>query len=311
MVRRGDWELAHQLDQRLDSFHHTTRNLSGIRLRMRRECFLAQVVESTRRIRYVTVVRERDVSARRADPNDELFDPLKAAIFFQRQGETDEAFWMVFFFVHFGKHARSGWRYASQVYGRLGDAHRRWDWASTSADPEAFRAWLNIHQGQIKVPNTPGGFGNHRKYQSLDAYSSVGTGAAFDTYVQWVGPPRNHVELVEQALEAGNWNPRETFRNLFESMNSVASFGRTARFDYLAMLSKLELAPIEPDSAYIKDSTGPITGARLLFGGHYSAAQLDQWLNELGSQLGVGMQALEDALCNWQKSPEVFVPFRG
>ena len=31
---------------------------------------------------------------------------------------------------------------------------------------------------------------------------------------------------------------------------------------------------------------------------------------ELGADLGVGMQVLEDALCNWQKSPDRFTPSR-
>ena len=258
MLRPGDRALARQLNDRLDTFHHTTHNLPGIQPLAPRETFLTQVVESIRRVRYVTVIGGRDVTERRADPNDELFDPLKAAILFQRQGELDEAFWMVFFFVHFGKHSRSGWGYARQVYGCLGDAHHRWDWATTSADPEAFRVWLNIHQDQIKVPGIPGGFGNHRKYQSLGAYSDVGTGAAFETYVQWVGPPRTHAELIDQALDRANRNPRGTFRDLYDGMNCVASFGRTARFDYLAMLGKLRLASIEPDSTYMQGSTGAI-----------------------------------------------------
>ena len=311
MVRGGDRELARQLDERLNTFHHTTRSLPGIQERMQRETFLAQVVESVRRVRYVEVIRERDVSERRTDPDDGLFDPLKAAIWFQGQGEMDEAFWMVFFFVHFGKHRRSGWKYARQVYGCLGDMAHRWDWATTSRDPAGFRAWLHTYQHDIRVYGIPGGFGNHRKYQSLDAYSDLGTGAAFETYVQWIGPPRTHVELINQALERANRNPRETFRDLYRSMNCVASFGRTARFDYLTMLGKLGLATVEADSTYMQGSTGPLLGARLLFGTRHSATLLDQWLIELEAHLGVGMQVVEDALCNWQKNPEIFVPFRG
>ena len=311
MLRLGDRALAHQLDHKLNIIHHTTHNLPGIQPLERRNTFLAQVVESIRRVRYVGVISERDVSERRADPSDDLFDPLKAAILFQRQGELDEAFWMVFLFVHFGKHSRSGWQYIRQVYGCLGDVQHRWDWNTTSADPKAFREWLDIHQDQIRVPGIPGGFGNHRKYQSLDAYSDVGTGAAFETYVQWIGPPRTHIELIEQALDRRNQSPRDTFRYLYVSMNCVASFGRMARFDYLAMLGKLGLAAIEPDATYMQGSTGPLVGARMLFGLQFGAAQLDQKLIELEAQLGVGMQVIEDALCNWQKSPDVFVPFRG
>ena len=311
MVRPGDRALAQQIDERLDTFHHETRGLPGIQPLARREVFLAQVIESVRRVRYVAVMRNRGVNERRADPNDELFDPLKAAVFFQEQGELDEAFWMVFLFVHFGKHSRGGWRYAREVYGCLGEQNHRWDWATTSANPAAFRVWLNAHQQQIRVPGIPGGFGNHRKYQSLDAYSDTGTGAAFETYVEWVGPPRTHAELIDQTLQGVDRNPRRAFRELYNGMNHVASFGRTARFDYLAMIGKLQLAAIEPDSTYMQSSTGPLSGARLLFGVQHGAAQLDQWLIELESHLGVGMQVLEDSLCNWQKSPDIFEPFRG
>ena len=40
-------------------------------------------------------------------------------------------------------------------------------------------------------------------------------------------------------------------------------------------------------------------------------AAIEEWLVELGQRLDVGPQVLEDALCNWQKSPEVFVRYRG
>ena len=230
MVRPTDRALARQIDERLTRFHLTTRNLPGIQPPARREALLAQIVESVRRVRYVSVIRGRSASDRRADPNDELFDPLKAAILFSERGELDEAFWMVFFFVHFGRHSGAGWRYARQVYGCLGNPNCRWSWATTSADPTAFRLWLDTHQAQIRVAGEPGGFGNHRKYQSLDANSDTGTGAAFETYVEWVGPPRTHAELMEQALRAADWNPRGTFRLLYNDMNRVASFGRTARF---------------------------------------------------------------------------------
>lgn len=99
-------------------------------------------------------------------------------------------------------------------------------------------------------------------------------------------------------------------------MVAVASFGRTGQFDYLTMLAKLDLAEIEPGSTYMTGATGPLAGAHLLFGTNSVTAtprQLDGWLVELEATLGVemGMQILEDSLCNWQKSPAQFVPFRG
>ena len=310
MVRPGDRMLAGNIDEGLGIFDQSTRKLPGIQSNSNRETFIAQLIESVRRVRYVTVMSQREISGRRIDPNDELFDPLRAAIFFQRRGEFDEAFWMVFFFVHFGRHRRGGWRYARDVYGRLGNSTERWDWAKTSANPANFRQWLHTHLDEIKDTSRLGGFGNHRKYQSLDAYTGPGTGAAFATYIQWVAPPRTHLELMNQALQIADQDPRKAFNGLYRSMNTVASFGRTARFDYLTMVSKLGLATIEADSTYMQNSTGPLFGARLLFGVEAGPKQLDLWLIGLEAHLGVGMQVLEDALCNWQKSPSMFVPFR-
>jgi Alpha-glutamyl/putrescinyl thymine pyrophosphorylase clade 3 len=311
-VSLGDRELAQQLETGLLRFSRTTRQLPGIQNFARRRAFVRQLLESIHRVKFVTVVRTRPLSDLRSDPDSELFDPLKAAILNFRQGNVEESFWLVFLFVHFGKNVRGGWRYAREIYGKLG-APGRWDWATTSEDPGAFRNWLEAHQHDLKRDGVPGGFGNHRKYESLDARSPAGTGAVVEGYVQWVNPPRTHQLLFEKASHDVAGDPGRAFDVLYHSMKNVPRFGRTARFDYLTMVGKIGLVPIEPGSAYMGGSTGPVKGARLLFGASNSttAAALDLWLIELGVHLQVGMQVLEDALCNWQKSPARFKPFRG
>lgn len=299
-----------QLTASLAHFDREKRPLPGISDGAARAAFLEQLLESIHRVRFVAVLRNRNLNNLRSEPNHELFDPLRAAILQQRQGNIEEAFWMVFLFVHFGKHTHAGWRYAREVYGRLGNGSR-WGWANTSVDPAGFRAWLDAHQDDLKREGIPRGFGNHRKYESLDAYSPNGTGAAVETYVGWVSPPRTHQEMMEDASRRAGGDPRKAFDGLYHSMSAVARFGRTARFDYLTMVGKLGLAVIEPPSTYMEGSTGPVRGARLLFGGRENATTLDSWLVELETQLHVGMQVLEDALCNWQKSPNEFKPFRG
>ncbi len=311
-MRPKDRSLAEQLDAGLRSFDQRQRSLPGIRLPANREAFVEQLVESIRRIRYVSMINMRDLSILRADPSSDLFDPLKAAVLRRRQGQIDEAFWLAFLSVHFGKHRRAGWRLVRDVYGRLGGT-APWDWARTSSHPKRFRKWLAVHQ-----TNIPCRFGNHRKYESLNALSPTGTGAAIESYINWVHPPRTHQVLIQEAQEHVGQDPRKTFDYLYRSMDVVASFGRTARFDYLTMLGKLGLASIEPGSTYMQGATGPLNGARLLFGGSKTAAlsrrDLDSWLVQLEAALDVGiqgMQVMEDALCNWQKSPGQFKPFRG
>ncbi|MEX0961095.1 MAG: hypothetical protein WDZ63_17595 [Burkholderiales bacterium] len=278
-----------------------------------RATLLEQIIESQRRVEYVASIRGRPISASRADPSSELFDPLKAAIFHNREGNLDEAFWLVFNFVHFGKNRQTGWRLARDIYGALGG--RPWTWARISPDPEAFRSWLTSHQmtlgGRDGVERR---FGNHRQYLSIDAAAPSGTGSAFVTYVQWVGTTRDHLTRINQALVESGGDSRQAFDRLFHSMSAVKSFGRLAKFDYLTMLGKLGLAQIEPGSTYMVGATGPARGARLLFGdtsNKLSKKELDRRSVQLGAALGVGMQVIEDALCNWQKSPGQFRAFRG
>jgi hypothetical protein len=243
-----------------------------------------------------------------------MFDPVKAAILHMRSGRTDDAFWLVFVFVHFGKHVRDGYQLARDIYGRLGGAPA-WDWDHVSDDPRGFREWLHQVQDRLRGDGVRRRFGNHRKYESLEAWSRVGTGEAIETYVQWVRPFGSHQALINDARNRVGGDRRDLFRALYGSMGSVARFGRTARFDYLAMVGKLGLAEIEPDSTYMTGSSGPLKGSRLLFGGNTGArlraVDLGRWLTDLESQLGVGMQVLEDAICNWQKSPNQFKAFRG
>lgn len=313
-MRPGDRELAQKLETGLLSFHHEKQPLPGIADEVARQTLIEQLLESIRRVKYVSVISHRKISQECTDPNADIFDPIKAAIVYKREGQLDEAFWMVFLFVHFGKHAKAGWRYAREVYGRLGDGSK-WNWANTSADPAGFRVWLHNHHAILKRKGVPGGFGNHRKYESLDAYSNNGTGAAIESYINWVAPPRPHQDIFNQEYKNAACDPKIAFDRLYNSLQVVTRFGRTARFDYLCMIGKLGLAHIEPGSAYIRSSTGPLKGAQSLFltqGAETpSRFTLDNWLIKLDAELNVGMQVIEDALCNWQKNPRKFKKFRG
>ena len=300
------------LSQQLDNFSLEFRELPGIADLAVKTVLIEQMLESIRRVRYVSVIRRRHISPRRVSTDGDLFDPLKGAIHFQRLGNLDEAFWMVFLFVHFGKNRNTGCRLARDIYGRLGGA-QRWNWALVSDDPIGFRDWLSENQATLRgADGVSRYFGNHRKYQSLDPYSPTGTGAAVQTYVDWVRNGGSHEELFLQAQRECNDEPCLSFEHLYQSMRVVASFGRTARFDYLTMVGKLQLANIQPGSTYMDGATGPLTGGRLLFGNNrLIRRKVDELLVHLDRYLNVGMQVLEDSLCNWQKNPNEFTSFRG
>lgn len=289
--------------------------INGLETVPRRNALARQIVHSYRRVRYIDLIKSRGISLSSRDPSSELFDPLKASIGCLQESKIDESFWLIFYFVHFGKHLRGGWRYAREVYGALNQSSR-WDWERTCTDPKGFRTWLRENQDRIRQKGVPGGFGNHRKYQSLDADASGQTGAAFETYVKWIGPSKSHKKRFDEiCIDANDAGSR--FDALFDSMSAVSSFGRMAKFDYLCMVGKLGLFEAEPSRVYIENATGPKAGGKLLFCGSIDAIRSNSLLEsdyaELASklQLPFCMQILEDAVCNWQKSPDEYKAFRG
>lgn len=295
----------------LQRYEESNGALPGIVQPECRAALVEQLVDSVRRTLYFEYLLNLDVSPSRTDPASNAFDPLRAAIFQERAGNRDEAFWLVFLFVHFGKHRRSAWRLIADIYGRL-NGGALWSWDAVAADINAFRWWLDDHVDSIKSLQPRRGFGNHRKYESLGAWSENGTGAVVASYVDWVGAAGHDTRIAQ--VTKGATTSYERFDALYDSVHVVRRFGRTGAFDYCATLAKLGFVAVEPSAACLAGATGPLAGARLLLchpGQSLSPTALERLLMPLRAELNVGFDVLEDALCNWQKSPDEFSPFRG
>jgi hypothetical protein len=301
--------LRNTLANRLAKYEKTNGVLPGVRSKAARLTFLEQLIDSVRRVEYVKVIRDRDVSEVRVSPDSEGFDPLMAAIYWTRQGDLDDACWLVFLSIHSGKHRTEGWRLARDLYGGEGSGGR-WTWDRVSQDVAGFRAWLDTQVEVWREKGVAGKFGNHRRYESLSGSSPNGTGAVVESYIKWIRSFGGHTALLEQANMAAAGNPGTAFSYLYKSMVKVRRFGRLSRFDFLCMLAKLDIAKIEPATPYLASSSGPLTGARLM-AGQKETAELDAEMAELGRVLKVNMQVIEDALCNWQKRSTSYVRFRG
>jgi len=307
-MRSKDEPILKKLEKDLMKFHKSGMPLLGIVPMENRISFIRQVVDSMRRINYVAHIREADHSPDRENPLSWLFDPLKAAVISAKRGDLEEAFWRVFIATHFGKNLRTGWKLSAEVYGALGQ-RRPWTWLEVSGDVKGFQQWLSRNHLALT-----GKFGNHRKYESLKP-TTKGPGAVVASYVKWIESAGGHHQLIQTTEKKVGPDPRKMFAHLYESMVEVHRFGRTGRFDYLTMIAKLKLAPIDANLTYMVGATGPAKGARLLFSGEINApipvAVLESQLITLEKDLGTGMQVLEDSLCNWQKSPNFYLPFRG
>lgn len=311
MIRKNYRHAAARIHAALQSFEAVYGTLPGIADPARREGLIDQIIDSEQRVAYFARLRSRALDPASTDPATSSFDPLRASVIHANRGAYDEAVWLVFLFVHFGRHRLAGWRYVRDVYGRLGDGGL-WDWEAVSSNPIGFRYWLDEHQQELFASPGPRGFSNHRKYESLNAWEPTGTGEAFETYVRWVlSGGGDHAEFFAQF---NHLPPAERFDAIYRSMSAVARFGRIARFDYLTTLLKLGLVDLDVPHSYLVGATGPLRGAQLLLRGQIgegSARVLQDELQNLSVSTGIRGDVLEDAVCNWQKSPDTYQRFSG
>lgn len=282
------------------------RPLPGIVTQAALETLVKQFIASLRREDYYARVQQKVISKERADPRSKAFDAERAVAYYMQQGNVEEAAWLVFLMTHFARPADTGWLRLQDVYGKLGEG--TWDWITVKANPAAFANWVYTNAGAIR-----GKFGNHRKYESLKSNAKRGLLHVLESYINWIGAAGHKKFFAEVVQQTGN-DPAKIFDALYRSM-TVFSFGRLAKFDYLALVGRYRIAPITPGSAYLGGATGPADGARLLFTGKSKTpvklTTLQSWLDDLDADLRVGMSVIEDALCNWQKSPTTFIHFKG
>jgi hypothetical protein len=312
-MAKYDRVLAARLDKQLRDYLQDGQPLPGIADPIARTTLVAQMVESVHRVDFVKRIREKKdkISERRADPKDTMFDPVRAAVWHMDRGNVDEAFWIIFLFVCCGRDPKTGYDLMRMIYGAFKDQFV-WTWEQYHLEKNAFSLWLHDRLPAMENEKTRARlrFGNHRRYESIKHLDGV-----LQSYADWVGPEHSHVALIERAKAAVGDDPKALFDYLYKSLDAVARFGRLGKFDYLTMVGKVGLADIAPPSAYMTEATGPARGAQLLFGvpgmGKASRRKMDALTIALDGELQLGMQVIEDSLCNWQKSPAKFVAFRG
>lgn len=305
-VRGRDRSEAARLAMAISEYEQESGSLLGLAVPGAKMSLIEQILESQHRVEYIRRLSDREISPSRANARSGLFDPLKGAVVRQEAGDLEDAAWLVFLFVHFGRHRRDPWAYARATYaGQSEDAP--WDWPHVAGDVDGFEQWIEDEASAIRAAG--GGFGNHRKYERLEE-----TGRVVRTYLEWTDGG-SQVGRLRASVDRARGNQHSAFADLYTSMATVYRFGRMARLDYLSTIGRLGLANISPDRAYIEEATGPIRGAALLWRGDLTLTEprkdLDALVSELGQALSVGPDVLEDAICNWQKSPHLFKPFRG
>ncbi|WP_246423669.1 hypothetical protein [Roseospira goensis] len=308
-VRIKNEGISNDITATLKNFSETEINLPGISNPERRFVLAQQIIDSIRRIEYLHVVSIRAKSASLHTPYSGSFAPFGGAVVLHKAGRLDDAFWLVYLATHFGKHKIDGWNLTEDFYGRFGQGGA-WDWPTASRDPLAISLWLDSIYPTVTASGRSRRFGNHRKFETLKP-GPKGTGQAVASYIRWIAEYGSHDDLIRQVHKTVGQNPKEVFSYLYKDLNKVSKLGRLGKFDLLCYLGSLSIAPIVPDKAYISESTGPKAGAKSLFGSQTNTNTLESACTRLADYLDVNPQVIEDALCNWQKSPDKYVYFRG
>lgn len=303
MIHNTTSELYISIDEKLTKFENEVIELRGISNPNSRRVFIWQIIDSIRRIEYVKLLAsdkyQVDVSA--INLNVENFNPIRAAIYFKQSGNIEEAIWLTFLITHFSKHKISGWSLLKGFYSKMGQNNITW--AEISNNLCENLTWLE--ENSLALKNL-GGFGNHRKYESI-----IKPNGTIKTIRSYVGLMNNsQLDFFNKINDVSESN-RDFFNNSYNDISPIHRFGRTAKFDFLTMLGKIELLEIEPDAIYVNEATGPKKGIIRLLGDSHNdlpliVATLESYLN-----LFFGMQVLEDSICNWQKNTEEYFYFSG
>ena len=103
-----------------------------------------------------------------------------------------------------------------------------------------------------------------------------------------------------QAFSAPAKSREVNFKSLYKSVRNLRQFGWTGTFDLLCSLGDLGILNVRPDSCYLSGATGPLKGARRLWG-KTLPNELTRLADEAARTLGVPIAMIEDALCSYGK----------
>jgi Alpha-glutamyl/putrescinyl thymine pyrophosphorylase clade 3 len=230
-----------------------------------------------------------------ADPSKNDFHSLKAIVELFSSGDRDEAVWLAFLTIHFGIDVPQTIR---AFYGKFGGG--RWYWEAVRKRPEKLKEWMR--ENRVRVVGLR--FGNHRKYESPKPDLPKGTFGVIRSFLEWTiaegqGSPFGALASVCSDARGAE----QKFDALYKELR-VTRFGRTAKLDFLCLVGDLGILSVTPAHCYLKGSTGPARGALLMTTGRREgklSERIDCQIKEMQRHIGVRVETMEDALCNWQK----------
>ena len=248
---------------------------------LERRTFAAQLSKAIRQRKSVSRMLSR------FSDQDDILWMIKVA---RDAGEVNEAIWRSFLAAHFGRMSASGDQQVKSASRFLCAFRHRpfWNWKRVCKKFDAFESWLFECSEELESLR----YGNHRKYESTKPDLILETVESFVDLADEHGGPLNMLKLTGDETDG--------FDVLYRRLRPILRFGRTGIFDFLVLVLDMNMISVEPQRCYLRGATGPLKGARLLWG-DLKPKELDDKAAELSSKLGISPIVIEDCLCNWQK----------
>lgn len=258
-----------------------------------------QTIDSIRRI---SIYEAYAIKARRAEQlNLPFIDTSNPFTLSQRSSlEVDSKVWYIYLATYFGKSNKSKWKLFNKAVFRKDRTLIRLKEIQTNREKYySYLKDIDFFEGA--------NFSNHRKYTKKALEGHNGLINSIDYFLDNLDH-YSHSKLVE-------------FDLIFRNAMRIPNFGRMAAFDFTSSLCKCNLNVKDPISMYHHSSTGPLRAlkdililadckdvsksAQVEFGNNL----LDWFIRHFNTQ--VVAQVLEDAICNWQKSPKKYQRYFG
>ena len=293
----GSPHADEELEERVAALAAEDR-VPGLTLTSGAGLFAEEVARSVARIDGMRLLATSPLDGVITNPADLAWDAWRAIVWHDRCGDKEAATWLAFLATHFGRRNEDDdpWRSTRAVYSAFGEGVLSWE--RVAASPADISTVCQVHAEECCRLK----FANHRKFETPRPNHPLGVDAVLRSYVEGIIERTGGSQAT--LFSVPNESPTGRFERLMRELQFVKRFGRTALFDLLTLLGNLGVYDLAPGRICLVGATGPLRGAKMMFGGA-DTRTLEARANKMARRLDVPIQAVEDALCNWQKHPEI------
>ena len=264
------------------------------------EVLSLQTIDSIRRISIYDTYAEKAKKAEALElPYYDTYNPFTLS---QRDSlNLSSKVWYIYLATYFGKSNKSKWKLFNNAAFRNDKSLIELSYILENR--EEYYDYLKSFDFFAEA-----NYSNHRKFTKKSMDGKLGVLSSIDFFLDNISQFTFSPDSAE-------------FDLAYKRAMSIPTFARMSAFDFTSSLCKCGLNVDDPISMYHESSTGPLRALKDLLelsgqDGPSKASQIEFGNNLLdwfigNSDIKVVAQVVEDAICNWQKSPNQYERYYG